>query len=575
MDSRTATPQDELVHLAAAAGPPPREDDAAKRATNEMLEDYSLRYAPTTYRRWSEFAVANSALGGIAYLADFAIGASLAITFGFQNALVAILLAAVVIFLTSFPIAYYSAKYSIDMDLITRGAGFGYFGATITSLVYASFTFIFFALEGSIMAQGLQAGLGIPLWLGYFASAIIIPPLVVFGMTLLSKLQMWTQPLWLVGMFLPFAVIAIQDPGSYSAWTSFAGDDGTSSGLNFVAVGAGAGIALALIAQIGEQVDYLRFMPAKTAENRVRWWTAVVAAGPGWVVLGAIKQLGGAFLAFFIIRELGEAASVAGQPVEQFLAGFDEFLPYGVAMGIAVFFVVLSQVKINVTNAYSGSLRWTNFFSSAFKWYPGRIWFVFFNVAIALVLMEADMFSFLNDLLAFYSNIAIAWIGAVVADLVINKPLLKTSPSFVEFKRAHLYRFNPVGFGAMTVASAVSIVAYFGAFGETLDAWSPFLAIAIAMVLSPVLSVLTKGRWYIARVPEIDPAARSTTTVTCSVCQVDYETPDTASCPFHAGPICSLCCTLEKSCADMCKVGVPGVVGNDEPLAGTALPMAR
>jgi len=32
-----------------------------------MLEDYSLRYAPTTYRKWSSFAVANTALGGIAY----------------------------------------------------------------------------------------------------------------------------------------------------------------------------------------------------------------------------------------------------------------------------------------------------------------------------------------------------------------------------------------------------------------------------------------------------------------------------------------------------------------------------
>ncbi len=46
-----------------------------------------------------------------------------------------------------------------------------------------------------------------------------------------------------------------------------------------------------------------------------------------------------------------------------------------------MFFVVLSQVKINVTNAYSGSLRWTNFFSTVFKWYPGRVYFVFFNVA--------------------------------------------------------------------------------------------------------------------------------------------------------------------------------------------------
>jgi len=29
-----------------------------------MLEDYSLRYAPSTFRRWSEYTVATSALGG-------------------------------------------------------------------------------------------------------------------------------------------------------------------------------------------------------------------------------------------------------------------------------------------------------------------------------------------------------------------------------------------------------------------------------------------------------------------------------------------------------------------------------
>jgi hypothetical protein len=31
-----------------------------------------------------------------------------------------------------------------------RGAGFGYIGSTITSLIYASFTFIFFAIEAVI-----------------------------------------------------------------------------------------------------------------------------------------------------------------------------------------------------------------------------------------------------------------------------------------------------------------------------------------------------------------------------------------------------------------------------------------
>ncbi len=35
----------------------------------ETLEDYSLRYAPNSYRMWSEYLIANTALGSISFLA--------------------------------------------------------------------------------------------------------------------------------------------------------------------------------------------------------------------------------------------------------------------------------------------------------------------------------------------------------------------------------------------------------------------------------------------------------------------------------------------------------------------------
>src|SRR5882762_6866695 len=248
-------------------------------AKNETLEDYSLRYAPKSFRRWTPYVVATTALGGIAYLADFAIGGSIAITHGFTNALVAVLVAALVIFLTGIPISYYSARYGIDMDLLTRGAGFGYLGSTLTSIIYASFTFIFFALEGSIMAQAFQLALHIPLAIGYLIAALVVIPLVIFGMTALSKLQVWTQPIWLILMVAPFIAIAIKDPGQFGRFTHFGGDSPTGAGFSFLSAGAGAGVALSLIAQIGEQVDYLRFMPDKTEKNKRQWWGAVLSAG--------------------------------------------------------------------------------------------------------------------------------------------------------------------------------------------------------------------------------------------------------------------------------------------------------
>jgi hypothetical protein len=94
----------------APAGDPPTGSTRTynRWTSNSTLEDYSLRYAPQSFRKWSPYVVATTALGGIAYLADFAIGGSIAITHGFTNALVAVLVAALVIFLTGIPISYYS-----------------------------------------------------------------------------------------------------------------------------------------------------------------------------------------------------------------------------------------------------------------------------------------------------------------------------------------------------------------------------------------------------------------------------------------------------------------------------------
>ncbi|GAC1586838.1 MAG: hypothetical protein NVS3B28_10890 [Candidatus Velthaea sp.] len=525
--------------------------------SNPVLEDYSLRYAPRSFRRWSEYAVATAALGGIAYLADFAIGGSITITSGFINAFWAIFAAAVVIFLTGLPIAYYSAKYNIDMDLLTRGAGFGYLGSTITSVIYASFTFIFFALEGSIMAQAFNIYFHMPLAIGYAVGSLIIIPLVVFGMTLLSKLQIWTQPVWLVMMFAPFFAVLVKEPSSWANWLSFAGASPQNDHFNPLLFGSAAGVALSLIAQIGEQVDYLRFMPDKPAAGaasggaRWKWWLAVLAAGPGWVILGALKQWGGSFFTALAVKH-GVPMGSANEPIQMYLQGFKTIAASpALYLALATFFVVLSQIKINVTNAYSGSLSWSNFFARFLHAHPGRVVWLLLNVGIALTLMEVGVFSFLGWVLGFYSNVAIAWIGAVVADLVINKPL-GISPKYVEFKRAHLYNFNPVGFGSMLVASTISVIAFFGFMGPALQAFSTFLALGIAFVLSPIIAYATKGKYYLAR-PDSSKVMAPIGDIKCSVCHFEYERNDMAYCTFHSDPICSLCCSLEAQCHDSCK----------------------
>lgn len=506
-------------------------NEARNAKQTKGAEDFSLRFAPRHYRRWTPAVVAGSALGGIAYLADFSIGASIGIQHGTGNAIGGILIAAVLIFISSFPLAYYAARYNVDLDLISRGSGFGYMGSILTNLIFVSFTFILFATEGAIMAQGLKVGFGLPLWAGYLVSSLMIIPLVMYGMKILAKLQSWTNPLWLIMMVLPLAYLLIKEPESVSTFMAYSGQNG--EGVNFASMMLAAGVCLSLTAQIAENIDYLRFMPPKTPKNKRSWWTAVILGGPGWVFLGAAKQIIGVFLAVYIIANLNQSTDMAMEPVNQFLSMYKEMMPGWLAVALAVFLVVVSQIKINVTNAYSGSLAWTNIYSRTFKRYPGRITFVVLNVGIALALMEFNMFQVLGFVLSFYSNFAIAWIFTVAADIVFNKYLLKLSPLEPEFRRGMLYNVNPVGVVSVLAAGGISVAMFFGAFGDGIAAFSPLFSAIIAVIVTPLMAVITKGRYYLRRshdgidVPMFDEHGNpSDHKLTCAITGEEVERPD-------------------------------------------------
>ena len=520
----------------------------------ETMEDYALRYAPQRFRKWSEWRVANTAFGAASFLILEAVGATLLVQYGFINAFWAIVATGLIIFLAGLPISVYAARYGVDMDLLTRGAGFGYIGSTLTSLIYASFTFIFFALEAAVMAYALELALDIPPTWGYLICAVVVIPLVTHGVSAISRLQMWTQPLWLVMLVVPFVYVLMRDPGAFAGVAHYGGESGRGASFQLPLFGAALTVGIALITQMGEQADYLRFMPTRTQTARWRWWLGVLVGGPGWVALGVLKMLGGALLAYLAITHMVPVER-AVDPNQMYLVAYGYVFPhYGWAVAATALFVVISQMKINVTNAYAGSLAWSNFFSRLTHSHPGRVVWVVFNTLIAFMLMEMNVFRALGEVLGLYSNIAIAWIMAVVAVLVVNKPL-GLSPKGIEFKRAHLYDINPVGVGAMAMASAASISAHLGLFGPLPQAFSAVIAMAVAFVAAPLIAWATKGRYYIARPsPDCGGACGGTYVVQrCVICEREYEAPDMAQCPAYRGAICSLCCTLDARCGDLCK----------------------
>ena len=142
-------------------------------------------------------------------------------------------------------------------------------------------------------------------------------------------------------------------------------------------------------------------------------------------------------------------------------------LPGWAALTLAVILVVISQIKINVTNAYSGSLAWTSAYTRISKHYPGRIVFVMVNLAIALALMEGNMFAVLGKILGSIQTLRLLAV-VVATDISINKYVLKLSPKEPEYRRDMLYNVNPVGMVAFLVSAGLSIAAFFGLLGSFL-----------------------------------------------------------------------------------------------------------
>jgi signal transduction histidine kinase/FixJ family two-component response regulator len=123
-----------------------------------------------------------------------------------------------------------------------------------------------------------------------------------------------------------------------------------------------------------------------------------------------------------------------------------------------------------------------------------------------------------------------------------------------------LYDINPVGVGAMALASVLSVAAYLGAFGPLAQAFSAVIAMVTALITAPLIAWATRGRYYIARgsdnAEDAAPAPgvfRAHRMSRCVICEREYESPDMAHCPAYQGAICSLCCTLDARCGDMCK----------------------
>src|SRR5699024_9659524 len=136
----------------------------------------------------------------------FQLGSVMALQFGAVNAMISAAYAIVVAGILGTFIAYLSAKTGLNVNLLSRGGGFGYIGASLTSLIYASNFIMYCAFEGMILVFAIHEFFPvIPKWLLIVLFGTIVIPLNWFGIKQLDKLQKWSLPIF--GIFLIAAIV--------------------------------------------------------------------------------------------------------------------------------------------------------------------------------------------------------------------------------------------------------------------------------------------------------------------------------------------------------------------------------
>ncbi len=99
-------------------------------------------------------------------------------------------------------------------------------GSTITSLIYASFTFILFSIEASIMSVALHMLFGLPLPLAHIISSLVVHSHRTVRHQPHQPRAAGNPGIWLVLQFLPLVYVATRGRAELAAWTHYSGAQG-------------------------------------------------------------------------------------------------------------------------------------------------------------------------------------------------------------------------------------------------------------------------------------------------------------------------------------------------------------
>ncbi|MFJ8236234.1 purine-cytosine permease family protein [Ureibacillus sp. NPDC094379] len=437
----------------------------------QVSHDYSYDRVPEEKRNMGWFSVTNITFGIATAIFYFQTGSVMALQFGAMNAIISAIYAIVIAGVLGTVIAYLSAKSGMNVNLMSR-QGFGYIGASLTSLIYASNFIMYCAFEGMILVAAVHAFFpSIPLWTLIIVFGLIVIPLNWFGIKQLDKLQKWSLPIF--GIFLVITIIvAYNTPSKFagSFWTYLPEGAQIGGTALLLCIGMQHGI-MGLTALIAS--DYARFLKPKDIKI-------------GSIMIGFIPQI-------FCFGVMGLLGIWFGVRLGESNPGV--YIVTLLGLG-GVVFTMLTQLRINVTNIYSASLSLSNFFENVFHFKPDRRFWVVVSGLLSIGLMLGGILDYLGSAMTFQGVLLMAWAAILVTDALVVKKTLKLVPMEYEARQDRLYKWNPAGVVPLVVSSVIGTIAALGYMGTFLQNTATFFAAILASILTVIIAMMTKGKYY-------------------------------------------------------------------------------
>ncbi|ARJ38584.1 permease [Sporosarcina sp. P21c] len=444
---------------------------------DETEKDYSLDRVPLEDRNKSWLSITNITFGIATAIFYFQMGSVMALQFGAPNAIVSAIYAIIVAGLLGTVIAYLSAKSGMNVNLLSRGGGFGYIGSSLTSLIYASNFIMYCAFEGLILVSAVHYFTpDFPKWILIIIFGTLVIPLNWFGIEQLDKLQKWSMPIFMVFLFTAI-ILSFIKPAVYTGPVFSYMPEGVQFGGTALlfCIGMHNGI-MGLTALLAS--DYARFL--KPSDRKF-----------GSIAIGFIPQI-------FCYGVMGGLGIWFGVRFLEKDPGVYIVLLLGIGGAL---FTMLTQLRINVTNIYSSSLSLSNFFENVFRFTPGRRFWVVISAVSAILLMLGGIVDHLDTVMTFQGVFLFSWAAILVTDAVVVKKWLKIGPTYYVARQEYLYKWNPVGVASLLIASTFGSIAAAGYLGIFLQSTAAFIAAILAAVLTVVIALYTKGKYYLVREP--------------------------------------------------------------------------